>query len=123
MRIKTEACNIAFDKYAHYVYNRNYLIFTNLPFHCAEDVWKKYKNLRNFFVREVKRTCEKRREVGDDTYTSKWVHFNRMRFLLTPLKLRISESHPDNFCKTVSKYYSFLIFIIFICKICGGEFT
>lgn len=71
-----------------------------------EDVWKKYKNLRNFFVREVKRTCEKRREIGDDEYASKWVHFNRMRFLLTPLKLRLNGSHPNTLCQMRNNYSS-----------------
>lgn len=64
----------------------------------AEDVWKKYRNLRNSFLREVKRTSDIRRERGIKTHTSSWVHFNRMRFLLSSLKLQVGHTRPDTSC-------------------------
>ncbi|KAG7170119.1 uncharacterized protein LOC121865060 [Homarus americanus] len=74
----------------------------------GEDIWRKYRNMRNFFLREVKRTSEKRRESGDDEYTSKWVHFNRLRYLLTPLKLKLNSNQPDFSSNEVGNRYSFL---------------
>lgn len=59
-----------------------------------EDVWKKFRNLRTVFVREVRRVNERRHEANEDPYVSKWVHFNRMLFLVDSLKKRIQANVP-----------------------------
>nr|XP_045603686.1 uncharacterized protein LOC123761655 [Procambarus clarkii] len=58
------------------------------------DVWKKYRNLRNSFLRELKRASDKRRETGNNTHTSSWVHFNRMRFLLSVANVNSNSNLP-----------------------------
>ncbi|XP_066986347.1 uncharacterized protein [Macrobrachium rosenbergii] len=59
-----------------------------------EDVWRKFRNLRTFFVREVRKVNERRRQPSEEPYESKWVHFNRMLFLVDSLKKSIQANVP-----------------------------
>ncbi|ROT75440.1 surfeit 5 [Penaeus vannamei] len=62
----------------------------------AENVWKKFRSMRLFFLREVKKVHDSRSNIGDDGYTSTWAHYNRMRFLLQSLRPKENQDsdHP-----------------------------
>lgn len=62
----------------------------------AENVWKKFRSMRIFFLREVKKVHDSRSNIGDDGYSSTWAHYNRMRFLLQSLRPKENQDsdHP-----------------------------
>ncbi|XP_063594780.1 uncharacterized protein LOC134771704 isoform X2 [Penaeus indicus] len=62
----------------------------------AENVWKKFRSMRIFFLREVKKVHDSRSNIGDEGYTSTWAHYNRMRFLLQSLRPKENQEsdHP-----------------------------
>ncbi|XP_068223690.1 uncharacterized protein [Palaemon carinicauda] len=59
-----------------------------------EDVWRKFRNLRTLFIHEVRKVNARKSQPNQETNESKWIHFNRMLFLVDSLKKSIEAKIP-----------------------------